>query len=57
MIGILRTNVTPLRIISGLRPMESAIAPANSVERTLPNKTAATMTESCADVRLEVASR
>ena len=37
----------PLRIISGLRPIQSASIPANSVEKTLPSSTAATMMESC----------
>ena len=50
-------KATPLRIISGLRPIASAITPAKSVEMTLPSRTAATMTESCAGVSLEVASR
>ena len=44
---MLTTNAQPLRIISGLRPIQSASSPENSVENTLPSSTAATMTESC----------
>ena len=47
----------PARIISGLRPIQSASSPANSVEKTLPSSTAATTIESSAGVRCEVASR
>ena len=54
---MLKTKATPLRIIIGLRPIQSASAPANRVEKTLPKSTAATITESSAAVRREVASR
>ena len=57
MTGMLTTNVRPLRTMSGLRPIQSAIMPAKSVEKTLPSSTAATITESCAWVRPDVASR
>jgi hypothetical protein len=52
---MLTINASPLRIISGLRPSESASTPANNVENTLPSSTAVTITESCAAVRREVA--
>ena len=47
----------PLRIIRGLRPIQSASMPAKRVEKTLPSRTAATMMESCDGSSLEVASR
>ena len=57
MTGMLSEKVTPLKIMSGLRPIQSARMPAKSVEKTLPSRTAATMTESSAAVSPEVASR
>ena len=54
---MLTTNAHPLRIISGLRPIQSASSPENSVENTLPSSTAATMNESCDAVSPEVACR
>ncbi len=54
---MLNTKAHPLRIISGLRPIQSASSPENSVENTLPSSTAATITESCAAVSPDVASR
>ena len=57
MTGMLITNAIPLRIMSGLRPIQSASRPANSVENTLPSSTAATMIESWAPFRFDVASR
>ena len=57
MTGMLRTNTAPLRIISGLRPIQSASSPENRVENTLPSSTAATITETCEAVRPEVACR
>ena len=54
---MLSANVHPLRIISGLRPIQSASTPANSVDSTLPSNTAATITESCEAVSPEVAAR
>jgi len=56
MTGMLRKNVSPLTIINGLRPIQSASTPANKVEKTLPSSTAATITESSAAVSFEVAS-
>ena len=47
MTGMLRMNAVPLRIMSGLRPIQSASRPAKSVEKTQPSSTAATMMESC----------
>ncbi len=43
--GMLTTKVRPLRIISGLRPIQSASIPANMVEKTAPSSTAATTME------------
>ena len=57
MTGMLTTNNEPLRIINGFLPIQSASRPANSVENTLPSSTAATITESCAAVSPDVASR
>ena len=54
---MLTTNAQPLKIISGLRPIQSASNPENSVENTLPNSTAATMNESSDAVSPEVACR
>ena len=50
-------NATPLKTISGLRPSQSASSPANSVEKTLPSSTAATMIDNCDGVSFDVASR
>ena len=55
--GMLNANAHPLRIISGLRPIQSASNPANNVESTLPSSTAATITESAEAVSPEVAAR
>ena len=55
--GILTTKAMPLRIISGLRPIQSASSPANRVEITLPSNTAATMMESWPTFSPEVASK
>ena len=57
MTGMLSANVHPLRIMSGLRPIQSASIPAKSVDSTLPSSTAATITESCDAVRPDVAAR
>ena len=54
---MLATNARPLKIISGLRPIQSASKPENSVENTLPSSTAATMNESCDGFSPEVACR
>ncbi len=55
--GMLTTKVRPLRIISGLRPIQSASIPAKSVEKTAPSITTATIMESSAAVSDEVACR
>src|SRR6516162_2970897 len=57
MTGMLTTNINPLKIISGLRPIQSASRPANSVEITLPRSTAATTIDNCPAFSREVASR
>ena len=57
MMGMLQTNVNPLSIIRGLHPIQSASAPANKVEITLPRRTAATTFESWPAFSPEVASR
>ena len=57
MMGMLQTNSNPLSIIRGLRPIQSASAPANRVEITLPRSTAATTMESWPAFNPEVASR
>ena len=54
---MLSTKAVPLTIIRGLRPIQSASSPANSVENTLPSSTAATIMESWPGVRCDVASR
>ena len=57
MTGMLKTNSNPLSIIRGLRPIQSASAPANRVEITLPMSTAATTLESWPEFNPDVASR
>ena len=56
-IGMLMTNIPPLKAISDLRPIQSASNPANKVEITLPSNTAATTIESWPALRPDVASR
>ena len=51
MTGMLITNVIPLMAMSGLRPSQSANAPANNVEKTLPSSTAATIIDNWPGLR------
>ena len=55
--GMLTTKRMPLTVIRALRPIQSASRPANKVEITLPNNTAATTMESWPAFRPDVASR